>query len=180
MKYDSIADIYSTNERIHEKFRALVNTLTPDEASTLADGEKWTPEQLVEHVSMVTGGVTQICSRLLEKAKLRGGRSDGRFAFSPGLAEQLATSATSKLEAPDIVKPSGSVPIDESLQRLEGASDAFSSLRLDLEVTDLSADTFPHPYFGPMNAAEWLILSGLHEGRHTRQLESLLAKIREK
>jgi hypothetical protein len=181
MKYDSITDVYSANERIREGFCNLAGSMSPDEASALPEGEKWTPAQLVEHVSMVTGGVTQICSRLVSKAKSSGaGASDGRFAFSSGLAEQLAQSATSKLEAPDIVKPSGSVSVDEALERLSAAAAAFTALRPELETTDVSGETFPHPYFGPLNAAEWLVLAGLHEGRHARQLENLLTKIREK
>jgi hypothetical protein len=181
MNYDSIADIYSANEKIREHFQVLTSSLTAEEASALSDGEKWTPEELIEHISMVTGGVAQICSRLVKKAKSSGaGSSDGRFAFSAGLPEQLAQSAGAKLEAPDMVKPNGGVPVSESLERLAAAAEAFAALRPELESTDVSGETFPHPYFGPLNAAEWLVLVGLHESRHTRQLESMLARIREK
>ena len=56
---------------------------------------------------------------------------------------------------------------------------SFDMMRSDLENFDLSEPRFPHPFFGDMTAAEWLIVAGGHEHRHTKQIERLLAKIRQ-
>jgi hypothetical protein len=48
------------------------------------------------------------------------------------------------------------------------------ALQPRIEATDLSAFTYPHPAFGPLNFYQWLALIGLHEQRHLNQIESVL------
>jgi hypothetical protein len=36
---------------------------------------------------------------------------------------------------------------------------------------------FPHPYFGPLSAVEWLVLLGGHEARHLQQIKNIAGKI---
>jgi len=151
----------------------------PDEENKLAAGEQWTPGHLVEHVSIVYGGMAGICSKLIAKAKDTGAVPDGTMAISPEYFEKLSGSATRKVEAPERVRPTGGVSIAESMQRLSSSDDAFKSMRDDFETVGLSASKFPHPFFGDLTAVEWLILAGLHEHRHTGQLQQMVAKFRQ-
>lgn len=179
MRYESIADIYSANKLIRERFQATIADIGPGEESKLAEGEQWTPGHLVEHVSIVYGGMAGICGKLIGKAKDAGAVSDGTMAISPGYFEKLGSSAGSKVEAPERVRPTGGVPIAESIERLNTADEAFASMRDDFEKVGLSDPKFPHPLFGDLTAVEWLILAGLHEHRHTGQLQQMMAKIRQ-
>lgn len=179
MTYESIADIYSANEKIRENLNATLAGISVDEAATLPDGEKWSIKHVVEHISMVETGVSMICSRMIEAAKADGKTSDGTFKLSDKFRENLSQLATARVEAPERVQPTGDVAIKDSLAKLAAATDTLKSLRSDLESTDVSGHTFPHPYFGPLTAAEWLVIAGLHERRHTSQIESLLTKIKQ-
>ena len=38
--------------------------------------------------------------------------------------------------------------------------------------------TFDHPWFGPLNAAEWLALTAFHMGLHLKQVKAILVKLR--
>ena len=180
MNYESIADIYSANAKARENLYATLEGISESEATTLPDGEKWSIGHVVEHISMVETGVSMICSRMVEAAKADGQPSDGSFVLSPQFLENIArlVSGNTKVEAPERVQPTGEVAIQHSLAQLTIATTTLRSLRTDLESTDVTGHTFPHPFFGPLTATEWLVIAGLHERRHTGQIESLLTKIR--
>ncbi|MFN0138856.1 MAG: DinB family protein [Pyrinomonadaceae bacterium] len=180
MNYETIADIYSANAKVREALNATLEGITPDEAATLPDDGKWSIQHVVEHIAMVETGVSMICSRMIEAAKADDKTSDGKFVLSPEFLESISrlVSGTAKVEAPERVQPTGEVAIQDSLRTLTAATATLDSFRGDLESIDVTGHKFPHPFFGPLTATEWLVISGLHERRHTAQIESLLTKIR--
>jgi hypothetical protein len=89
-------------------------------------------------------------------------------------AEALKT----RIEAPERVRPTGEVAIPFSMQKLTSAEADIDALRPDMERLDLSGHTFPHPFFGDLTAAEWLVVAGGHEIRHTLQIQRVLEQIR--
>jgi hypothetical protein len=178
MKYETIADIYTANKIARENLQALISAISDEEAAELSEGETWTIQKIVEHLSMVDFGISRICSKLLEEAKATAKPSDGTVSLSPTFREKLALVGSVKVEAPERVQPTGNVSIAEALDRMEANRPAIDAMRTDLEKYDLSVSKFPHPYFGDITAAEWLIVAGGHEMRHTAQIERSLAKIR--
>jgi DinB superfamily len=179
MKYECIADIYSANQKIRENFKAVIYSVSPDEEKSLPLGEKWTVGQIAEHVALVGVGTSRICAKLLAAAKVDNLPSDGGFSLSPQFGERAAVIAITKVDAPDRVHPTGQVSIADAIQQLDASSDAFDSMRSDMERLDLSYHTFPHPFFGELTAGEWMVIAGLHEGRHLKQIETVLAKVRQ-
>ncbi len=179
MRYESIDDIYSANEKIRERLRSTVAEITETELTALPDGEKWTIQQLVEHISMVEYNVARICAKLLEAAKTNGKLSDGTLAITEDFTAQWSSVSDVKLEAPERVQPTGGVSIAGSFEQMDTNRDALAALHSDFDSYDLSGSKFPHPYFGDLTATEWLVLSGGHEARHTAQIERLLEKIRQ-
>lgn len=179
MRYENIADIYSANEKFHNELATTLSQISADEAAVLPEGEKWSINQIAEHVSMVDFGITRICSKLLEAAKADGSPSDGSFSLSDNFGERAAIIAGIKVDAPERVHPTGEVSIDEALERMKAFSEVFDSMKPDLESCDLSGHKFPHPFIGDMDAGEWLVMAGLHKQRHLKQIEGLLAKIRQ-
>ncbi len=121
----------------------------------------------------------RIHSKLLEAAKADGIQADGSFSLSANFGEQAAIIAGIKVDAPERVHPTGDVTIDQALERIQACSEVFDSLKADLESFDLSGHKFPHPFIGDMDAGEWLVMAGLHKQRHLKQIEGLLAIIRQ-
>ena len=179
MKYESIADIYSANEKIRAGFLATVSTVTDAEASALPDGEKWTVRQLVEHVAIVEQNITRLCARLAGAAKAGGKLAGGTIGVSNETMAKWTAASDAKLEAPERVQPTGDVSIADALVQLSTNIAALAALQHDLETYDMTEHKFPHPHFGDLTATEWLVLIGGHERRHTIQLETLLTKIRQ-
>lgn len=178
MRYNTIAEIYSANEKAREQLKATVSKISDGEAAILPDGEKWTIQKIVEHLSMVDFGISRICATLLDNAKAAGKSSDGTVSVSEDFYAKAAGVGNVKIEAPERVQPTGEVTIAESLERMKTNQPAVELMRADLEKYDLTEPKFPHPYFGEINAAEWLIVKGGHEQRHTAQIERLIARIR--
>lgn len=178
MKFDTIADIYSANRSIRERLRDVLSSVKPEEAVAKSEGEPWSIEQIVEHLTMVEFGTARICTGLVNEAKNAGKLSNGRVELSSVFAERSAQVSTQRLEAPDRVYPTGKVTILESFERMSANKKLFDDMRPDLERYDLSQHKFAHPYFGDITAAEWLVLLGGHELRHTKQIETLLEKLR--
>jgi hypothetical protein len=178
MRYDTIADIYSANKEIRRRFIATMAAISEEEATIVPDGEKWSIRQIAEHLAMVDQGVARICQKLLSESKITGKMSNGSIAISPPFQQLIKKIGDEKVEAPERVQPTGNVSVSESIDRINDNQINFDSMRQELDTYDLNEPKFPHPYFGPISAVEWLVVAGGHELRHTKQIERLLERIR--
>jgi hypothetical protein len=73
------------------------------------------------------------------------------------------------------VRPQGGARIDDSLLKIEATLAGFAEIQSRLEAVDLSEQKFPHPFLGPINAYQWIVLVGEHEDRHRGQIDRLKA-----
>jgi hypothetical protein len=178
MKYESIADIFSAHAPVRNRLLAVAGGISDAESSVRPDGEKWTIKQIFEHVAMVEYSMLRICTRLTAAAREEGRPSDGSFSLSPEFTGKTANVDTMKLDAPERVQPVGEASIADSMERLNATTESIADLRADLADFDGTGHKFPHPYFGDLTAAEWLVIRNGHEHRHTNQIERLLDKIR--
>ncbi|MEP6945619.1 MAG: DinB family protein [Acidobacteriota bacterium] len=174
MKYESVADIYSAHTKIRERFLDTVSKVTAAEAAAPPDGGKWSIDKLVEHVAIVEKAMLNICTKLVAEARAAGTPSDGSFEISSDFASKTSAIADISVEAPERVHPSGNVSIADSLATLTETTASINALKRDLSFFDGSDFTFPHPFFGNLTAAEWLVVRGGHEHRHTNQIEAIL------
>jgi hypothetical protein len=72
------------------------------------------------------------------------------------------------------VKPSKDVDAAEIINRFETMSSRFIE---DASKADLDAHpraTHAHPWFGPLNAHQWLVMGGVHENIHRVQIQKII------
>lgn len=177
MNYQTIAEVYETNDRVRASFKETVAGLDDVQLGALPADEKWTLRQLIEHVSIVDEGMTRICAKLLGKAEAAGKAADGSVKISDAFLSKGAEVADRKVEAPDFVQPVNGLSVAESLAKLDGNEEALNALREKFEKFECSGFTFTHPFFGDLSAHEWLVLRGAHEARHLKQMKKLIEKI---
>jgi len=177
MKIEKVDDIAAANSAARTKLRDVLSSLAPGEDTTLPDDEKWTVENIVEHISIVDSSALKIAGRLVKKGS-NSTPNDGRAFVDGALFSALSGQSAAKLEAPDIVRPTGDIDLQKSLSILDLNDAEALTLYSELAARDLSEIKFPHPYFGDLNAYEWLLLKGGHEMRHTDQIGRILSKIR--
>lgn len=178
MKFNTISEIYDTNDVIREQFSSVIGTITDAEAESLPEGEKWTIAQIVEHVAMVEDSMARVCSKLLSKANAAGMSSNGSAALSDEFVRKAMDYVHMKVEAPAVVQPTGERPIAESLAKMQESRRQIDEIRPLFESTSGTEFKFPHPYLGEMSAQEWLALLGGHEMRHLKQIERILESVR--
>jgi len=179
MNNQTIADIYAANDKVRKQLKNTVSDLTDENASVLPEGEKWSIAHLVEHIATVENGMAKISAKLLKQAQAVGKQADGSAKLSETFAQKAAGIRDQKLEAPEMVRPTGNKTIAESLAKMEENRRILEELRPLFESVECSDFTFPHPAFGELTAHEWLTLIGGHEARHLRQLENMLAKAKQ-
>lgn len=175
MNYQNIAEIYAENDKIRERLKETVSGLTGEESMSLPEGEKWTIAQIVEHLSMVEYGMTRISAKLLRAAESAGKKSDGRVRLSEDFIRKMDGIRAQKLEAPEMVRPSGKQTIQESLAKMEENRRRLYELKPLFEQFECADFKFPHPILGELTATEWLALIGGHEARHLEQIKRILS-----
>ena len=177
MNYQTISDIYESNDKVRAKFKSVVADLPDEVANALPDDEKWTVKEFVEHIAIVDEGIMRISAKLLNEAKENGKTSDGAARLSDDFVQKTAGARDMKFEAPERVRPTGTKTIAESLAKMDETRRKLEELKPLFDSVECSDFKFPHPAFGDMTAHDWLALLGGHEARHLKQIERVLAKI---
>lgn len=178
MDYLTIDDIYDANDQFRRKFEQVIGGIEAGELSARLDADKWSIEQIIEHVCTVEEGMFKICRKLLGQAEEAGLKSSGEVIISDSFRAYTENLDGVKLEAPERVWPTGSLDLDGSRAKMAENVSMFESLRTKFREFDGTTDKFPHPHFGPLSAQDWLVLSGEHMHRHTGQIERIIEKIR--
>ena len=181
MTYSSVEDIYRANEEVRARLVERVQSLDEEAQNFRADEKCWTVAEIVEHLSVLEHKLSQLAAMMVGKVEsvaAAGGTAAGGGAaahFKPFSLEEVAERARrEKYVSPEEVRPRGGVSVADSLARLRESRAVFVSLRPRIERADVSAATYPHPVFGPLNLYQWIAFVGLHEARHLRQIERLL------
>ena len=193
MIYHSIADIYAANDTVRRQLAARLENLSEAQQTFRPAEGAWSIAEIVDHLSKIEQQMVQLIAMLLKKSEgARGTAVTTETARDGDAAPEAATQSApvfrpfsldafveqvrdEKMTAPELVRPSGNVPLAEALANLRRTRAAIEDLRPRLESADLGAATYPHPFFGNFNSAQWLAFIGLHEGRHLRQIENLMA-----
>lgn len=173
MKQMTFDEIYAANDAAQEELEEILAGVNGARIGYIPPSEKWSVEQVVEHLSLVEDGIYRICVKLLGKARDENRPAAGFAVISDSFIEGTRVIANEKREAPEIVSPKGR-GIDESLATLREIGVKLGELRPLFDACDSESFKFPHPFFGEMSAAEWLLLAGGHKSRHIQQIRKLI------
>jgi hypothetical protein len=80
-----------------------------------------------------------------------------------------------KFKSPEPVLPVAGLSIQDSIAKLQASRADLVAMQPRIEARDLSKTTFPHFVFGQLNIYQWLAFFGLHENRHRKQIDRLMA-----
>ena len=173
MRTETIDEVYERNAAIGERLKMLVASLPSEKLDLLPEGEEWTICNIVEHISIVESSIVKICAKLLGKAEAEGKLADGAISVSDAFGQKALEIAITKLEAPDFVKPTNEIKVEDSLRVCDENLQKLDEIKTLFEKFDSNIHKFPHPYFGDLSAGEWLNLLGGHKMRHIKQIERL-------
>ena len=155
-------------EQLLAQFAAI-----PVENRALPNGAGgWSAAQIVEHVARVEGNV----ARLIAK-----GATLPHTATSDEQQAGLLTATrirwvrdrTTKVEAPERVRPTMGLDADAALAQLHASRAAVLEAFTAADPAVLDGILFPHPFIGPLTLRAWVELVAHHDARHAEQMSEL-------
>ncbi|HEY0545744.1 MAG TPA: DinB family protein [Pyrinomonadaceae bacterium] len=179
MAYQSLEEIFTSMDETRARLVERVSALGAGREAARRDGEGWTVAEIVEHLSMVEKQIIKLTNLLLSKAEADGAQANERFE-PVALDKIIERSQREKYQAPETARPSGDVSLEDSLAVMRASRESLHGLRPRLEAANPASVSWPHPVFGALNLYEWLVMIGVHEERHLRQIDNALASIQEK
>lgn len=178
MIYHSIAEIFAANDDMRSRLINRLEGLTDAELNFRASDEAWSISEIVEHLSVIERQMCALTMKLLARAEasVEAGAPPFDLQSNPVSLRAFAErAAREKYQAPEAVRPTGTISVAESLAAMQLTRESLRHLQPRLEAANLSNASFPHPFFGALNLYEWLAFIGLHEARHLRQIEAVTA-----
>jgi len=130
----------------------------------------WSAAQIIEHCARVEGGVARMIAK---------GAEMPRTATAEELQAAVLTERTIgwvrersiKVEAPERVRPTGTLDADASLAQLQASRAALLEAFATADNAVLDGVTFPHPFIGPLTLRSWVELTAHHDARHAAQMK---------
>ncbi len=118
---------------------------------------KWSPGEHLYHVEMVNRGVLGAL-RYIETGR---GSSD---PVSPDAIAFLQASVFPTRKAPPNVQPPSDLTVEAGAQLRSTNQSRWADV--DVDTVSAQTDTIPHPFLGPLGAAEWVRFALIHTRHH--------------
>ena len=143
---------------------------TPEALRVASTGESgWSAAQIIEHCARVEGGVARMIAK---------GAEMPRTATVDELQAAVLTERTigwvrersTKVEAPERVRPTGTLDADAAIAQLQASRAALLEAFATADNAVLDGVTFPHPFIGPLTLRSWVELTAHHDARHAAQM----------
>jgi hypothetical protein len=133
---------------------------------------RWSVAEIVEHVARIDVGVSRILA-------VRGAEpltaTPDQLAAARLTPEKIARvrSRTERFDAPERVRPTGTLSPETALEHLGSARVALTSAYLAADGAALDGAIHPHPVIGPLTLRGWVELAAHHDARHAAQIAEL-------
>ncbi len=162
------------NQTKHD-FLKSIDGLNSAQLSFKADSTRWSILDCAEHIALAEQGLFMIMQGQLKSS----GDSTKRKEINVSEKEIIGrlTNRTFKVQAPEVIKPTGKFP------NLEAIKQAFSKQRdncinyVNATNDDLLNHYWKHPATGTIDLYQTIILLAAHCKRHTLQIEEVKAQI---
>ncbi len=163
-------------QRLRDQREALKAQLAgiPPQLHDRRPGEgRWSIAEVLEHLARLESGVV----RLLQlKGQLPAGATPDQppqeSEGTPGLGLRVRD-RTRPIEAPERVRPTGTLSAKSALAQLELARASVLDAFAAADPVALDRQTHPHPIFGELTLRSWVALIADHEARHTAQIAEI-------
>ena len=174
-KLQELVDRISHNR---ETMLQSISELSDQQLNYKSEEDPWSICDIVHHLALTDEANAKLMSNLLKKARAENlppdPSPDGSEIHSAD--ELFARVAEPKFEAPPLVAPQSHLPVEDSLARLRTSRERMLESIDELSGFDLNQRTYPHPFAGPLNGHQWILMAGGHEHRHTQQIKRMKAR----
>jgi uncharacterized damage-inducible protein DinB len=161
------------NESSKQTLEAL-ESLSEEQLRFKAAPEKWSVIEVAEHIMMAEGllfGAVQGALAAKPNPDWEA-KTKGKTEF----LEDVLAGRKGRAQAPESIVPTGKLSREELVKKFKDARARTLKFTEETKVA-LKAQTLDHPFpvFGTLNAYQWLIYIPLHNIRHNKQIEEVMA-----
>jgi len=134
--------------------------------------DRWSVAEIVEHVARIDRGIEKLIT--MRNAEPRPA-TPGELAQAELTPEKVALvrDRTARIEAPERVRPSGSLTLGAALEQLTAARDALKAAYVAADDEVLDSNVHPHPILGFLTLRAWMQLVAHHDWRHGQQVAEI-------
>lgn len=133
--------------------------------------ERWTVTEHVEHLALIEDSIGRLISSMAKQLRAENAIETSDVSVLDALDQYRLPETGTKLVAPAPYRPTGSFTTSEALDKLRAIRTRMLEGVQKANGLDLTKAKFPHPFFGPLDGYQWLLLVAQHELRHLNQMK---------
>lgn len=142
--------------------------------------ERWSVAEVLQHLSLVEGGITQLLATRIDAARAAGlGAERASSPVAPTMDVARVLDRSRPITAGEAVWPRPGVDADAAWAMLVERRESLRALIASTDGLALEEVTAPNMVLGPLNAYQWMVFVGAHEARHTAQIREVAASLAE-
>lgn len=173
------AAVFDRLSSARANLRAAVDAVPPQVRSHKPAPDRWSVNEVVEHLSLVETLFTQRIAGAIDKAR-QDGLGDEQAperALLPADIETRVADRENRRTAPEAARPTGTLDSVTAWERLEQARAVLSDTIAAADGLALSTVMESHPAFGALTVYQFAELIAAHEARHTAQVREIAATL---
>jgi uncharacterized damage-inducible protein DinB len=169
---DSVPALLALLKVEREQLLAQFAAIPAEQRAVANSRGGWSAAQIVEHVARVEGHVVRMIAKgaaLPHTATV----DEQQAGLLTATRIRWVRDRTTKVEAPERVRPAGGLSADEALAQLHASRAAVLEAFSAADPAVLDGVFFPHPFIGPLTLRAWVELVAHHDARHAEQMSEL-------
>lgn len=165
------AELIELLEKSEREFLQAIDGLTEQQWSFKPGPDRWSVGEVVEHIVLADALLFETAITSLD------GRPDATWDVTVSKTDMLRKALPNRsrrVDAPALLKPQQTMTRDGLLSRFKEQRSRALAYARDADKP-LKAHTAPNPFFGSLNAHQWLLYIPLHHMRHNLQIAEVKA-----
>jgi hypothetical protein len=176
--HQHLIDVLATLDASRQALRESVATIPPAARHERPAPDRWSPVDIVEHLSLVETRFSAVVGGKIAEALHAGlGPETEARAPLPDRIRALLGDRTERRTAPEAALPSGTMSEVAAWSAADKARAGFRAAVLSADGRALSAVMHEHPFFGALNVYQWVELIAAHEMRHVAQVREAATQL---
>lgn len=139
--------------------------------------DRWSIAEILEHLVSLEIGVTKLLGIKGQAAPAAEVPPPPPEASGTPRLGALVRDRSRKIEAPERVRPAGTLSADEAFSRLQAVRAGMLAAFATANAEALDKQTHVHPFFGQLTLRSWVALAADHEARHVAQIAEVAEQL---
>ena len=164
-----VAYLKETSDYFTQHVKGLSNAQLDYKAAP----DKWSVRQCMEHIALSETFVFSLVENITKQPANPEKKTEAKF--TDDMLKVALLDRSKKGQAPEPIQPHGSFKTaDEAVAKFVEERNKHIGY-IENTKDDLRSHFMAHPFFGQLDAYQWVILLAAHTKRHTLQLEEVMA-----